>query len=1003
MSVIDGVAAFLGRSVFRKSLDGYCRLVTTEDRDTFVADDGSLVTVFELDGFRSLPGPVEVSEAVDRLRIALSAYFAVPGHSLQFWFSHAPGLGVAEIDQATLETSRIAKDTDLDLEDLLGERRTLLPKRLSGERCYLALWSRPSLLTKAESKEAATRISADLKGSPPIASGQFPGIALDALVTRHSSVSEALEREFSLVGIILERLNTYEALSVMKGVQNPGFMPEGKAWKGTLPGDYVRARLPSEHRELTKGDVSNLLWPLLSRQIMSEHAEVLDHSTVQLGNYVFSAFDIVVGPEVVVEFNQLIRRVLDGNERIAWRCSMMIDAGGFQGQVFKEQYTNLFAWTAPISNQRIRNAFARLRQGHGAGDNVVRWRTSFAAWCPKGEEALLRRHVSLLRRTVERWGNCQTDGLIGDPLEAVMSSSLGISAGSTAPAASASMMEVLAMAPLARPASPWKKGAVLMRTRDGKLWPYQPGSSLQMSWVDVIVGTPGSGKSVLMNTINLGVALSRQSGRSDKDSGILPRISIIDIGPSSAGLISLIRDALPVERRHEAVYHRLRMEDRFAVNPFDTQLGLRFPLSHERAFLINLITLICTPDGEDNAYDGVSQIAAATIDAIYDHLSDQRFPKKYGATESFEVDAALKSLGFEADEQASWWEVTDFLAEKGRLHEAALAQRFAVPVLGDLVMMANQTTVTEVFNEMRTPLGETLLKAFQRMITSATRGFPILAKVTRFDLSNARVIAFDLADVTATSGPQAKRQTAIMYMMARQAVTSDFWLDADEIRGLAVSQLYRDLHISRVENNKQMPKRLCFDEYHLTGGLGIRDQVVQDVRVGRKAGVQITLASQLLEDFDNSIQELASNFWFCNVPTERSREQTCAIYNLGPSVKEVMRGLRGPIDGEGAPVLAMMTLRSGTYVQELINTLGPIELWALSTTAEDAALRGMLYDRLGSKAARRLLARRFPEGSAKGAIERRLADLEDRGTAISDAERGNVLKNLADELVREAS
>ena len=74
---------------------------------------------------------------------------------------------------------------------------------------------------------------------------------------------------------------------------------------------------------------------------------------------------------------------------------------------------------------------------------------------------------------------------------------------------------------------------------------------------------------------------------------------------------------------------------------------------------------------------------------------------------------------------------------------------------------------------------------------------------------------------------------------------------------------------------------------------------------------------------------------------------------------------------------------------------------ALSTTAEDAALRQILYDRLGSKTARQLLAKRFPSGSAKRALERRLAELEDRGEAVDDRARDDVLKSLADELIKE--
>ena len=1004
IGILDSLAAVIGRSALRKSLDGYCRLVTTEGDNVLVADDGSLVTLFRLEGFRSMPGENEISKAVSDLRLAFSSQLGTPGYSLQFWFSHTPELGAADINRALAVTESVAADTGLDIQDLIDERRRLLPERLTGERCFMALWSRPTLMTRQEAKTSSEKMRKELQGAPQMRNAQWPALATDALVTRHRSFCEAMVREADIVGIEIEPLEVHDALAQIKGVLNPEYLITGERWKAILPGDYARARMPATVQELKKSDVSNHLWPLLARQLLNEHGEIVDQTTVQLGDTIFSGFDITLGPEVVVQFNDLIRRILDSDQRISWRMSMLIDSGGFQGQVFKETYTNMMTWTARIPNGRIKRAFDKLRQDDGAVDTVVRWRCSFSAWAPKSQLETLQRHVATLRRTVERWGNCQTDALVGDPMQCVMSSTLGLNAQSTAPAAAASLADAFALAPIARPASPWQQGAVMFRTKDGKLWPYQPGSSKQLGWVDLIVGTPGSGKSVLMNSVNLGVALSRQSGRSRSNEGLLPRISIIDIGPSSSGLISLIRDSLPVHRRHEAVFHRLMMSEQYSVNPLDLQLCMRTPFEYERAYLVNLLCLICTPDGQDSTYDGISALAGATIDEAYKYFSDSRNPKRYSASDSFEVDAALNELGFEVDSATTWFEITDYLFSKGRYHEAALAQRYAVPTIADLVNISNSEIVREPFRDMKAPTGEDVLKAFQRMVTAACRDYPILARPTRFDVSNARIIAFDLAGVTSKTGPHAKRQTAIMYMVALQTLTSDFWLDADEVKDRDLKEEVRTYHLQRIENNRQMGKRLCVDEYHLTGGLeGFREQMVNFGRLGRKAGVQITLASQLMEDFDMSIQKLSNNFWFCNVPTEESIREIAATYNLTPSVMDEMRGLRGPIQGKGAPLLTMLKLKSGTYVQHVFNQLGPIEIWALSTTAEDTALRAMLYEGLGSKAARRLLARRFPSGSAKDTIERRLADFEDRGVAIDDKVRGNAIRQLADELLKDAS
>ena len=130
-----------------------------------------------------------------------------------------------------------------------------------------------------------------------------------------------------------------------------------------------------------------------------------------------------------------------------------------------------------------------------------------------------------------------------------MSSTPGLHNESTAPTAHPPIADALMLAPLGRPASPWKEGSVVLRSLDGKLSPYQPGSAQQNTWIDLVFSGPGGGKSVLMNAFNLACVLSPQMGVNSQ----LPLISIIDIGFSSKGLIDMLRDALPEDRRDEAV------------------------------------------------------------------------------------------------------------------------------------------------------------------------------------------------------------------------------------------------------------------------------------------------------------------------------------------------------------------------------------------------------------------------------------------------------------------
>ena len=81
----------------------------------------------------------------------------------------------------------------------------------------------------------------------------------------------------------------------------------------------------------------------------------------------------------------------------------------------------------------------------------------------------------------------------------------------------------------------------------------------------------------------------------------------------------------------------------------------------------------------------------------------------------------------------------------------------------------------------------------------------------------------------------------------------------------------------------------------------------------------------------------------------------------------------------------------------LTNSIGPVEMWAFSSTAEDVILRDRLYAAMGSRQARSILAKHYPGGSAKPELERR-AKLRSRQSATF---AGEVDERGVDELFTE--
>jgi intracellular multiplication protein IcmB len=510
-----------------------------------------------------------------------------------------------------------------------------------------------------------------------------------------------------------------------------------------------------------------------------------------------------------------------------------------------------------------------------------------------------------------------------------------------------------------------------------------------------------------MNALNFASAISPNlAGGKD---AILPRISIIDIGYSSSGLVSLLQESLPAHRRHEVVFRRLRMDRSNSINVFDTQLGMRRPLAAERQFLINFMNLICA-NGNQAPSGAMVGLISAAIDQIYDDFSDSREPRPYMPDDESLVDKALDEIGFESNDTTIWWEVVDILMAKGYIYEAEIAQRHAVPTVSDLVSASQSDQIVSLYGETINPeTNEPLISSFQRMISEIVRDYPILSSHTRFSVGSSRIVALDLQDVTAKgTGTQALKKTSLMYMVARQVMTRSYFLDECEIisfheRGF-MPEIYLDHHVKAARDNMKIPKIICMDEFHRTGKIhAIVDQVIQDAREGRKYNVDIRIASQFIEDFPISMIEVATGLVVCNAGTENSVSYLDKVYGLSENDRHIMRyNLRGP-GKNGAPFWLLMRLKEqGEIRQELNLTLGPAEIWAFSTTSEDVALRSRLYELIGPKMARKILSTRFPAGTAKPDIEARVARFEERGERLDDDAREDLIENFAQELAQQA-
>ncbi|HHL3471458.1 TPA: type IVB secretion system protein IcmB/DotO [Legionella pneumophila] len=981
---VDTFFAWLSTSL-KQTTESYIDLETADSPTVLVNHDGSLLSVLKIEGITGLAGPEEFERLVEGLANSFQAAMGRPGHALQVYFSHDKQNIVKMIKDIYDPAEATASRLELNLRDLFEERVNYLSQYCAEERVYFVLYTRPFNLASDQLKaanKAKMKMIKDTK-APPFKNTQTIFAAVPEIRDTHDAYVRAILNDLDALNVIAKLLEVHDAVHAIRMTGDPDYTADD--WRATLPGD----KIPVRELNNFEGDPSDLLWPPLSRQVLPRDAEIIDLRTVRVGDKIYASTYIDLFPKDVRPFISLFSRILPSH--VPWKISFLLESEGLSTIKLKGLLAAILSFSS-AQNRLISDSVNLLKYIQlNTDEAIVRLRVVATTWAPEGNIPLLRRRSSELVKAIEGWGSTDVSEICGDPFAGFVSSMLATTLNSSAIASVAPLSDVISMLPITRPASPWKTGALLFRTPDGKPWPFQPGSTEQTTWIDLVYARPGSGKSVLSNALNLALCLSGGLMR-------LPRIAIIDIGPSSSGLISLLKEALPASKRHLVAYHRLRMTPDYSINPFDTQLGCRYPTALERSFLVNFMTLLTTPLGAAKPYDGMADLAGMVVDELYKSMADEFNPTPYAPGIEEFIDSILEEIGFVRDAKSTWWEVTDALYSAGFVHEAMLAQRYAMPLLADAASICRTPSIEDLYEKITAPTGESLINAFSRMISSAVREYPILSRVTSFDIGDARVVSLDLDEVAKSGGDAADRQTAVMYMLARYVLARHYYLTEESLNN--VPEQYKEYHKQRVLEIREDHKRIVYDEFHRTAkSSAVREQVIIDMREGRKWKVQISLLSQAVDDFDPVMIDFATAIYVMDAGPSQAVEKTSQIFGLSETAKIALRTrVHGPRQG-GATFLAQFATKTGINVQLLTLTLGPVELWAFSTTAEDATVRNLLYRHLGPSEARRLLAALFPNGTVTKELEARLASMKQKVGLIEDDEREGMINQLVNDIL----
>lgn len=961
---------------FGGPVSSYCRLETV-DREAIVADDGSLISVCRLEGCLKHVGVDEYRNIILGLSEKLHSSLSKPGHLIQVVFDYNPDS--AEHIRSLLEPSKTTtQNLGLDLTELFDNWGEALRRFCCVETCWIVLWTRQSVLPDSLRKTALKERDAGMT-TPTIYGCQQVSRAISALHDAHDGFVAGVVDAFREVDLIVYRMDPHNALHDIRFCIDPEVT--GPNWRALLPGDPLPLRLPDP--EASKQDqLQHIIYPDFQTQLFPREGETISRSAIRIGDCIYGPAMMTLCPQTPKPFQELFRILSRRDERMPYRMAFLIEPGGLNLGL-RPLLATLLSFSSS-SNKKFNRAVDALVEADLQGHCITKLRICFCTWARIRESQdaahqLLRRRMAELSKVIQGWGTCDVSEAIGDPLLGVMATVPGMMPSSPSPITATPLQEAISMLPF-RPASPWKGGSLILRTPDGKLMPFAPNSSEQASWIDIGVAPMGAGKSVFLNAINF--AFVTQPGISR-----LPWLSIVDVGPSSSGLITLLRESLPRHMKHLAAYHRLRMTSDYAINPFDTPLGLRTPLPAHKAFLINLLSLLATPLDALAPADGVPGLLQRAIDLAYEDLSDTNHPRLYQSNAQPELHELILSQGIHIDAATTWWEIVDALFERGFIHEAISAQRYAVPLLADVSAQITQN------QGIKNTYPEELRLNVWRAIIDAIEAYVILKEPTKFDLGDAQVVSLDLDEVAPRGGATADRQSAVMYMLARHILGARFFLMPADVA--LMPNKYKNYHAERIEAIREDPKRICYDEAHrVTKNASVAGQLQADMttmsRESRKWNLSLGLYSQSIEDIPEIITELATTVLMLGAGTDKGVRELVQRFGLNGGCQYALGHLSKP-GPAGANFIGLFKTAAGVSQLPLTLTIGGQSLWAFSSTTEDVTIRNGLYALMQPTDALRRLARRFPGGSAKSEVER-------RRRFVDQNENINVIKQLIGEI-----
>lgn len=420
------------------------------------------------------------------------------------------------------------------------------------------------------------------------------------------------------------------------------------------------------------------------------------------------------------------------------------------------------------------------------------------------------------------------------------------------------MDEAISLMPIYRPGSPWLRGEILLQTRDRKAFPYTQSSRSRHSCTDLIFAKDVEDIETYRLAADVGLIAS---GR------VLPQLARIQIGHRPDPLHSLVSNEAQDYSSGLVSQLTAAADDTFCVNIFDTALGYSNPDDDDE--VSGLLIAMFASTLRQHYGDHPEALLRQLVKATYAYVAEDRHPKPYSFGIDEAVDAELSQLG-SREHPATWWGISDLLFMQNRYESAIRAQRHAVPVMADLVMvLRNDLMIREQWGmrhhcELPGSNDDQCFSAdqFADMLELLISSWPTLSMPTKMPIGGSKLglTVTVMADRTEVA-EKIDCLTSALYLLARKSIISDLLpTPVRYSRGLhEPTQKYHKYHTDCLHDGyaKGVQKKITYSNMEkVMTSPAAKDRILLDMREARKLGLMMTLES--LKPFDEEFYRVSS-------------------------------------------------------------------------------------------------------------------------------------------------